>query len=204
MLELHPNQIPEHLRKYFKPKYAGKPLIRRNTIIWWKRNAMPSSAKDRFTNDFEFIYFFTKSGKYYFKQQKEPLLTYPHSVGSSSHAKIADSIYRGASSDAANREPDRIWGSIDGRNRRCVWDVPTVPSSEPHFAMFPEALVTPMIDAGCPVGGLVLDPFSGMATAGKVAAKLGMNYIGFELNGHNAERSRVLLDAEFAQMRLAL
>jgi DNA modification methylase len=35
--------------------------IRRNTIIWYKRNTMPSSAKDRFTNDFEYVFFFVKS-----------------------------------------------------------------------------------------------------------------------------------------------
>lgn len=38
-------------------------LIRRNTIIWHKPNCMPSSAKDRFTIDFEYFYFFTKSNK---------------------------------------------------------------------------------------------------------------------------------------------
>lgn len=46
-------------------------MILRNEIIWYKKNAMPSSAKDRFTVDFEKIYFFTKSPKYYFKQQLE-------------------------------------------------------------------------------------------------------------------------------------
>jgi len=35
-----------------------------------------------------------------------------------------------------------------GRNRRCVWTIPTQPYSEAHFATFPEALVEPMIKAG--------------------------------------------------------
>jgi len=43
--------------------------ILRNNIIWHKPNCMPSSAKDRFTVDFEHIFFFTKSKKYYFKTQ---------------------------------------------------------------------------------------------------------------------------------------
>ena len=46
--------------------------ICRNDIIWWKRNAMPSSAKDRFTVDYERVFFFTKSQKYYFETQYEP------------------------------------------------------------------------------------------------------------------------------------
>jgi len=40
--------------------------ILRNCLIWHKPNAMPSSVKDRFSNTYEFIFFFTKSRKYYF------------------------------------------------------------------------------------------------------------------------------------------
>ena len=49
-------------------------LIRRNTIIWHKPNCMPSSARDRFTVDFEYIYFFSKSPRYHFETQYEPLI----------------------------------------------------------------------------------------------------------------------------------
>lgn len=48
-------------------------LIRRNTIIWYKRSCMPSSTKDRFTIDFEYMYFFVKDpDSYYFETQYEP------------------------------------------------------------------------------------------------------------------------------------
>lgn len=40
----------------------------------------------------------------------------------------------------------------------------------------------PCILAGCPAGGLVLDPFNGSGTTRIVANKLGRNAIGFELN----------------------
>ena len=36
--------------------------------------------------------------------------------------------------------------------------------------------------AGCPEGGLVLDPFFGAGTTGLVALKHNRNYIGIELN----------------------
>jgi DNA modification methylase len=40
--------------------------VLRNKIIWYKPNHQPSGVKDRFTNTWEYIYFFTKdSGKYY-------------------------------------------------------------------------------------------------------------------------------------------
>jgi DNA modification methylase len=40
--------------------------ILRNKVIWHKRNHMPGSQKDRFTQSWEYLYFFTKSRKYYF------------------------------------------------------------------------------------------------------------------------------------------
>jgi len=39
-----------------------------------------------------------------------------------------------------------------------------------------------MIKAGCPVGGLVLDPFMGSGTTARVAIKLNRNWLGIELN----------------------
>ena len=36
--------------------------------------------------------------------------------------------------------------------------------------------------AGCPEGGVVLDPFMGSGTTGMVAAMYQRNFIGFELN----------------------
>lgn len=49
----------------------------RNEIIWHKPNAMPSSAKTRFNNDFEKMFFFTKRKKYFFNTQYEPLKSAP-------------------------------------------------------------------------------------------------------------------------------
>jgi DNA modification methylase len=51
-----------------------------------------------------------------------------------------------------------------------------------HFATFPEDLVIPMILAGCPEGGIVLDPFVGSGTTCIVAKKLKRNYIGIDIN----------------------
>ena len=56
----------------FAIEMVNRGWILRNTIIWHKPNCMPSSAKDRFTLDFEYLYFFSKSKKYYFEQQFEP------------------------------------------------------------------------------------------------------------------------------------
>jgi len=51
-----------------------------------------------------------------------------------------------------------------------------------HFATFPPKLIEPCILAGCPKGGIVLDPFAGSGTTLMVAAQNDRRYIGFELN----------------------
>jgi len=40
--------------------------ILRNKIVWRKCNAMPSSIKDRYSNKWEYVFFFVKSKKYFF------------------------------------------------------------------------------------------------------------------------------------------
>lgn len=56
----------------FKIKMIQQGWICRNEIIWHKPNAMPSSVKTRYNNDYEKIFFFTKQQDYYFKTQYEP------------------------------------------------------------------------------------------------------------------------------------
>ncbi|HVB24076.1 MAG TPA: site-specific DNA-methyltransferase [Ktedonobacteraceae bacterium] len=128
--------------------------ILRNTIIWQKVNATPDSMKDRFTIDFEYLFFLSKSPRYYFNQQFEPTV------------------------DAKTRQNGQLW-----RNKRSVWTISTRPSRYPgHYATYPEELVETPIRAGSQPGGIVLDCFSGTSTTCAVAKRLGRQYIGIELN----------------------
>lgn len=159
--------------------------ILRNTIVWHKPNAMPSSATDRFTCDWEPIFFFSKSKRYYFQQQLEK------SLWADKDARALNGPSRGGKATTGEYAINK-GGAFrkDGmRNRRTVWTINTKPYEEAHFATYPEALVEPMILAGCPKGGTVLDPFSGAATTGVVAKKLGRKYIGIELNQKYVEIS---------------
>jgi DNA modification methylase len=112
----------------------------------------------------------------------------------------AGRIDRGAGS--RRRLGEQGWKGEDqpdanGRNIRTVWTIPTHPYPDAHFATFPPKLVIPCIKAGCPEGGVVLDPFSGAGTTGLVARRLGRRYIGIELNPEYAtmSRKRILGDA---------
>lgn len=63
-----------------------------------------------------------------------------------------------------------------------VWEIAGEPCREAHFATFPQELAGRCIMAGSPRGGVVLDPFFGSGTVGLVAAALGRDCIGIELN----------------------
>ena len=68
------------------------------------------------------------------------------------------------------------------RNKRDVWLINTVPYKGGHFAAYPPKLAETCILAGCPAGGVVLDPFFGSGTTGLAAKSLDRRYIGIELN----------------------
>lgn len=158
--------------------------ILRNTIIWHKPNAMPHSVKDRFTVDFEYLFFFVKSQKYYFEQQFEPI---QESTLKKAKSKVNDNkshFYQGMSKHNYEKFQQRILydPTYKGRNKRSVWNISTVPFKGAHVATYPPKLIEIPIKAGCPKNGIVLDPFMGSGTTAVVAKKLHRNYIGIELN----------------------
>ena len=70
----------------------------------------------------------------------------------------------------------------DKRNKRAVWSVNTAMFKEAHFAVYPPELIRVPIDAGCPDGGIVLDPFFGSGTTAEVAMEQDKDWVGIELN----------------------
>ena len=84
-----------------------------------------------------------------------------------------------------------------GGNLRSIWWIPPAQYRDGHFAVMPDMVAEICIRAGCPIGGTVLDPFSGAGTTALVADRLGRDCIGIELNRTFVEMSaaRVQKDA---------
>ncbi|MGI8468255.1 MAG: DNA-methyltransferase, partial [Pyrinomonadaceae bacterium] len=149
-----------------------------------KPNAMPQSIKDRFTVDFEKIFFFVKNRKYYFRQQyeqlKNPERLKRRLLDPNKTHKYTKSYWFSANPQISEKQRLRMLET--GRNKRCVWTIGTINFAGSHFAVYPPKLIETPIKAGCPEGGIVLDPFIGSGTTAVVAKKLGRNFIGIELN----------------------
>jgi site-specific DNA-methyltransferase (adenine-specific) len=166
-------------------KMIDQGWILRNEIIWHKPNVLPESLNDRFTNDFEKIFFFTKNQKYYFKKRYEPysektLNGFKDGVMPTGKKKMLEA----GESKTAMKRIDKPWKTIyneNGRNMRTVWSIATKGIKEGHYASFPEELVKRCLLAGCPIDGIVLDPFLGSGTTLKVAKSLNLNGVGVEL-----------------------
>lgn len=211
----------------FSIEMVNRGWILRNEIIWHKPNCMPESVTDRFTNDFEKLFFFVKSKKYWsdMKAVAEP-------ITDSSAIRLLQDIENQKGSERANGgnktngnmkavsnlrfggnkadgygvrtksgkawRPEMAGSGVEGhsgykqadgslmikpmRNKRTVWKIEPKGFREAHFAVYPEKLCVTPILAGCPEGGIVLDPFMGSGTTCKVARDLGRKYLGIELN----------------------
>jgi DNA modification methylase len=153
----------------------------RQDIIWHKPNPMPESATDRCTKSHEYIFLMTKSANYYFDHERIK-------EKATSEGKFNGS--KGAKSGANGDRNDSGRGGIEGdgtRNKRDVWSVNVQPYKGSHFATFPEELIQPCILAGSKSGDIVLDPFGGSGTTGKVALDYGRKAILCELNPEYVE-----------------
>jgi DNA modification methylase len=152
----------------------------RQDIIWHKPNPMPESVTDRCTKSHEYIFLLAKSQKYYFDNEAIREEPKPHIL------KRKDgmmSAYKCNAKRISNPETtSKFYPELKGANKRSVWTVTTKPFKEAHFATFPEDLILPCVLAGCPKGGVILDPFFGAGTTGVVAKKNNRDYIGLELN----------------------
>lgn len=91
--------------------------------------------------------------------------------------------------DVLEASEDEFLQFLDWKAEQAI--APSVLSlaSEPfrgaHYATFPTALIEPLVKAGCPPGGVVLDPFGGSGTTGEVCERLGRDSILIDLDERN-------------------
>jgi len=153
--------------------------ILRQDIVWHKPNPTPESARDRCTRAHEFLFLLVKGCDYYF--DADAIRTpYVRDWGQS-NGSVGKSGYQENTTQTGGAPVSR-GPTKKGANKRSVWSISAEPYKGAHFAVMPPGLVEPCILAGCPAGGVVLDPFAGSGTVGSVAIKHGREFIGVDLN----------------------
>ena len=176
----------------------------RSDIIWHKENAMPEACRDRPTRSYEHIFLLSKSPKYYYdyEQMAEPMKEV--SKKRYMRGRKADNKYLKENSGAKIQKINkaREYGQYKGdnipqfRNKRDIWTINTVSFRGEHYAAFPPKLAEICMIAGCPKGGVILDPFIGSGTVGFVALMQDRKYIGIELNEEYCKLARKRIETE--------
>ncbi len=175
----------------------------RSDILWAKPNPMPESVTDRPTKAHEYVFLLSKSARYYYDADAVRTLYRPETRSDlvdgrwrkSNISGWANSPnYHGANPTARPQRPCHRGGKVkQGANLRSVWTISNGGKAafpEAHFATFPTKLVEPCVLAGCPEGGVVLDPFCGSGTTGVVALRADRRFVGIELNPEYVQMAR--------------
>lgn len=170
----------------------------RSDIVWAKPNPMPESVTDRPTKSHEYIFLLTKSARYFFNADA---IRSPYArewgdtnIGPNNHSSTGIRAGQVLGRDAMPH--GGLAASMPngkGANVRSVWSIATEAGSFEHYATMPRAIVRRCVLGGSPFGGLVLDPFAGVATTGSVALEEGRSFVGIELNPKYCAMARARL-----------
>lgn len=159
------------------------------TYIWSKPNAIPGRFGPRTKDAWEYVYWFAKDRPYF----DIDAVRVPYRTTAAERARRA-----------LDPSPRRNTAAGHGRKRAQTYrlggadpgNVITVPLTYnqhygvAHTAAMPEALAEFFIKAGCPVDGIVLDPFAGSGTTCVVAARLNRRPAGLELQPEFAREAK--------------
>lgn len=187
----------------------------RNTVVWFKTNSLPESVTDRFSKKYEYIFMFSKSNKYYFnldavrephaevsKQRLLRAVSNKNKYLSVDNMQKPQGIHRerknykdriGTMQSTEFGQGDYLVGKLNplGKNPGDIWSIPSQPSGDAHYAMWPSRLVERMIKCSTKAGDIVLDCFAGSGTTIKKAKELQRIGIGIDLGYHEISSKKI-------------
>lgn len=147
----------------------------RSEITWCKKAPMPESVQDRPTSATEKIFLLTKSDRYYYNAEAVKQKAGDWGTRDRTNGKYHN--------EGTGLQPHSgLEKNYDMANLRNYWLLGPEPCRDAHFAVYPSEIPRRAILAGSKPGDLILDPFGGSGTTGKVALELGRRAVLVELN----------------------
>lgn len=149
-----------------------------DTMIFEKRNPIPQIYRKRYSNQFEYMFIFSKGAV----KTHNPIMVDCLHAG----LKLNGTTYKNYSKNIQERSKlakpvksqkikGNIWQYVVGKNKEDQ-------EAKGHPAPFPCQLAEDHILSWTNKGDLVLDPMCGSGTTCKVAKKLDRNFIGIEIS----------------------
>lgn len=151
-----------------------------DTMIYEKQTPIPQFKSHRYTSSFEYMFVFSKG-----KPLKGNILTEP-----TKSAGRVDKNYRGQVDKNDNYVGQKIKVIKKEKIRKNIWCYSQnndIDHTVKHTAQFPETLVKDHILSWSNENDIILDPFMGSGTTGKIAKLLNRKFIGFEINENYCE-----------------
>ena len=157
-----------------------------DTMIFKKKNPIPQIYRKRYTNEFEYMFIFSKGEVKTHNPIKIPTIhgglelkstTYKnYSKGEQKRKKLAKPVKK-------EKIKGNIWEYVVGKMKEDQL-------SKDHPAPFPMELAKDHIKSWSNKGDLILDPMCGSGTTCVAAAELGRNYIGIDISKEYCELSK--------------
>lgn len=192
------NGMPESVTDRFSKKHEYFFFMVKSEKYYFDLKSIKSSIKQSSINRYQYA-FTGQEGGYSnnFKGDKTHLIPTTkipkenHEMFGSPRARQhrqsnGKSVFCGKKGDGQNKNgiySSKEWYPNEGKNPGDVsdfWDITTKPNSDKHYASFNTELIDKPIVSGCPVGGIILDPFCGTGTTGCRAIDLQRKFIGIE------------------------
>lgn len=189
--------------------------IMRNDIVWAKKNALPESVKDRFSKKHEYMFFMTKSPKYYFDLDsvKDNYLTKENrkngivrNIAFKYDSKMNNKDINPNAPSLENIDENEAYKPLDRKKNSGdvsdFWDINTKPSKEKHYATYNSELIKKPIIAGCPPNGIIYDPFMGTGSTAESALEYGRLFIGSEMSEKYCEIANERINKYITDLKL--
>ncbi len=164
--------------------------ILRNDIVWAKNNQMPESIKDRFSKKFEYVFMFVKNERYFFDLDAVRVKTISGKFGKFNirvrdvkKEKIKSHMHKASGTEIEAYDEKEYSKTADhsrGKNPSDLWIINSQPSSEKHYARWPEKLVERMLLCSTKAGDTIVDPFCGSGTTIRIAEQ--WNRVGYGID----------------------
>jgi site-specific DNA-methyltransferase (adenine-specific) len=171
-----------------------------DTMIFKKRNPIPQIYRKRYSNEFEYMFVFSKG----------QVVTHNPILVDCAHAglELNGTTYKNYSKNEQVREKlakpvkdkkikGNIWEYVVGKKQEDQ-------EAKGHPAPFPCDLARDHIYSWTNEGDIVLDPMCGSGTTCKVAAEMNRKFIGLEISQEYAEIARKRVKAVLSQPKLLL
>lgn len=162
-----------------------------DTMIYAKNSYVPKNH-NRYEQQFEYMFVFSKSRPKTFNPIKIPCSTFG-TKRNRSNEKQYESSYCMKRGGVTEVKEFKIAGNI------FTYDVGKNDKT-PHNAVFPELLAKDQILSWSNANDIILDPFMGSGTTAKMAILNNRNFIGFEISADYCEIANARIENAFKEL----